>query len=57
VRMALSCDYTPLTCARSAVMRRASVTGGLIVVSAYLPNVSVGSPCLVSGTRTPTTHI
>jgi hypothetical protein len=48
------CDYTPPARARSVVMRRAaSVTDGLTVVSAYLPNVSVGSPCSVLGTRTP----
>jgi hypothetical protein len=48
----------PLARTRGAVIRRAaSVTGGLTVVSAYLPNVSVGSPYLVSGMRTPTTRI
>jgi hypothetical protein len=57
-RTALERDYTPLAHARGAVMRRAaSVTGGLTVMSAYLPNVSVGSPCPVSSTRTPTTRI
>jgi hypothetical protein len=38
-------------------MRRAALeTGGLTVVSAYLPSVSVGRPCPVLGKRSPPTR-
>jgi hypothetical protein len=45
-------------CAQYTVIRRAVLeTGGLTVVSAYLPSVSVGRPCPVLGTRSPPTRI
>jgi hypothetical protein len=51
-------DVTTRRPSESTVMRRAaSVTGGLTVVSAYLPDVSVDSTRLDPGTRTPPTRI
>jgi hypothetical protein len=57
-RAAPRVDCTPLARAQCAVMRRAALeTGGLTMVSAYLPSVSVGKPCRVLGTRSPPTRI
>jgi hypothetical protein len=57
-RAVLWCDYTPPAFVRGVVMRRAaSVTGGLTVVLAYLPDVLVDSPHPDPSTHTPPTRI